>query len=129
MKRVRWQQIRATLREQCQPPPLRSADEFWADFRARQQLVPQIADDPLAVPPRFAVSWLPALTGLAIVALVAVLFTKNLHTPPPTPVQAARLSEVEEVEVMVEYGGLMIMQDAESRGTLVWVTGMETHDG
>ena len=70
----------------------------------------------------------------AACALVVAFVLTPLALHPPGAARRGRapaavsgtLSEVEEVDVLADYSSLMIVEDSENGGTLVWLTGM--HD-
>jgi len=102
MKKPTWQQVQAEVRAQYEAPPLRDANDFWADFRARAALVNQ--EQPVhgdAQPLR----WYRPAWVLTVAALIAVLFVlapalRNGRPPQPGAVLADH-SEVQEIEVFV----------------------------
>ena len=128
MKTTTRMPLPAALREAASLPAPRPAAEFWQDFRIRaaQAGTAPVAADPapeVTIPPGFrAWRW-----AAAMVLLISLAATLRLARPPvaraalePAAV-SSDLSKVEEVEVFSEYSSVMIMEDLENGGTVIWV--------
>jgi len=118
----------AALREVA-PPTARSSQDFWEDFRARAALVPQAAPHRAAPP---VGRWL-FVVGSAAALVVAVSAVSRLLTDPagegqqiasvpslPTTVSGA-LSRVDDVQVFQDDASVMVFEDSENGGTVVFV--------
>ena len=117
----------AALREVA-PPTARSSEDFWDDFRARAALVPQAAPHRAAPP---VGRWLFAV-GSAAALVVAVFAISRLLPGPagegrianvpslPNTVSGA-LSQVEDVQVFQDDASVMVFEDSENGGTVVFV--------
>ena len=116
------QKLKEALCQTQQPPAMRTANEFWGEFKAKARLTPQAgaaADTP--VPHRALRPWLgPAISAAAAVLILALIYLPGLTRP-----REAQFSEVQEVEVMVEYSGMMVMNDTRNRGTVIWLSGLD----
>mgnify|MGYP006275680451 CR=1 FL=1 len=114
--------INTAIRELQQPPPMRNSDKFWNEFKARAAITPQTGTGTAA--PRRKITWPRAvsiITGLAVLLVLAVLFLPRDGNHDTT-----QLSEVEEIDISVDYSGVMVMQDAQNGGTVVWVTDLNS---
>ena len=95
-------------------------------MRARAQL----AGDPVATTAED--SGRPALWGrwaavAASLVVLGLLLWPRLVPAPHASVQAtSRLSNVDSVDVFVDHGSLMIIQDQKNGGTLVWLAATQT---
>ena len=120
MKNESWQDIEAALRAAGDDVPVRDADEFWHDFKARLK-DDDVRNEPAPAPVLMFPTWMKAVACAGIiVAAVALL------SPPETPtVTDAGLSEVKALDVAAAHSAVMIMTDEASQGTIVWVHGME----
>ena len=118
-KKVIIQELRG-FRGSPAPPP---ATEFWGTFRARAQDIPQ--ETPvLQREERAAARWWLGAGGLAGATVVLVL-ALALEIRAPVPTEPQRLSKVDEVTVHVDYDSMMIVEDAEYEGTVVWIAGVQ----
>lgn len=120
MGRLNWRQIVDELRRAESVPDPVEPDRFWPDFEARASLVTR--ESPEARGLGTAGLWLGwAAAGLACLAVFVGII---MRTPAAPPATAAAFSEVQEIDVLVSYSTMMIMQDSDSGSTLVWVGGM-----
>lgn len=91
--------------------------EFWGTFRARAARIPQ---DPL---PRSTfyrrhesgIRWATAAASLLILSSVAFFNLRPL---------TAYADTVQSIEINVPYDSMMIMNDDQSRATIVWIEGL-----
>jgi hypothetical protein len=124
--------LRKALYEASSLPAPRPAAAFWQDFRARASLTVQQAAEPAPARGGAALSLRWAAAALALLLLVAAIATLRpsisprqvaavVVAPPP-----AELSKVEEVEVLSDYSSVMIVEDAENGGTVIWVASADT---
>jgi hypothetical protein len=119
MSRVSWREIRQRLRAEV-PPPQSDAGAFWSDFRAHARLVPQIGPDrEPALAGRLMAWW--RLAPLA--ATLAILLAVALHARGPA---ANRLRFL---EVFASHTGVIMMDDEQRHGTILWVAGLEPDAG
>lgn len=121
---MKWSNIRSEMRHHLGPPPPKGAADFWADFEARARLVAG-PDGAETLPGAQPVMWGRWVAVAASLAVVGVLLWPR--TPLPSPhaslPAAVRLSNVDSVDVFVDHGSLMIIQDQKNGGTLVWLAG------
>lgn len=127
MKNRRETPLRNALRQAAALPESRPAAAFWLDFRARAALTMQTAPEPAAVVGGSALfrHWALAIAALLVVLGLGYAFLR----PPATSVEIAQapvaalpaLSTIEEVEVFSEYSSVMIVEDIENGGTVIWV--------
>lgn len=127
MKNPRETPLRNALRQAAALPESRSAAAFWLGFRARAALTMQAAPETPAVVGGLALSrhWALAAAALLLVLGLGYAFLR----PPAAPAEIARapvaappaLSTIEEVEVFSEYSSVMIVEDIENGGTVIWV--------
>jgi len=100
-------------------PAMRSDEDFWSDFRARARLHPQHAPAPQPAMPRIMPWMATACAAVLIATLVFFPFGRE-------PEQA---SEILAVDVLARHSGVMIMNEGESEGTILWICDMETETG
>jgi hypothetical protein len=116
MNRPTWTKIGAALRASGAPRPPRPAAEFWADFRARARLHPQWEPAPARPSPIYRWAWAGAFaTVLAVAGSFGVVRWIGSRSP----------SEVHSVEIFAPHGGVVIMADAPTRSTVLWIVNME----
>jgi len=126
MSREKWQNVQDAIRQQYRAPVTRDKQEFWSDFRARAELGP----GPQAETPASSgvlvrrLSW-----ALAACLATALLITALAYRTQTGAGQAyAQRSQIEEVQVFVPCASVMIMQDAESGGSVVWLADLEPEE-
>lgn len=107
--------IRTALSRNAAPKP-RSADAFWEDFHARVPMYPQA--EPVARQRTIPISMWALGTVSAI--LLAVVATWALYNP-----GGDALSTVDSFEVTARHSAVMILDDAETESTILWVVDME----
>ena len=100
-------------------PAIRGHEDFWSDFRARARLHPQHEPAPQSALPRMA----PWLLAACTAALVAVF----VFVPPGR--QTGPTSEILAVDVLARHSGVMIMNEDDSQGTILWICDMEPEPG
>lgn len=122
---MKWQRIQEALRREHAVPPAPPAERFWATFRARVAVDGASAVRPaLRFSPRRHLSWAAA----ALVALT--LAVVSLLPPAGRPVASTpRLSGVQEVDVFVPYSSMMIIEDDERGGSILWLAGLDMGNG
>jgi len=127
MSKTTWNELKDALRQRQTTPEPQARDEFWAGFRERATETTQDGAKPSLGP---APVLFPRLAVLAAAAAVVIagLLAQLIRGPEDMPKQQL-LSRVEEIEVFGEYSSVMIVQDADSGGTLVWVSDLEGDDG
>lgn len=118
MNAMRWSGVRERLesKQVAANPAMRTRDEFWADFRARARMTPQT--QPEEAPSR---AWMPRW-GYAAAAVAAMVLVAGLAVWFPS--RKAPLSPIRSFEVVAPHTGVIIMEDEQDRGTILWVTGM-----
>ena len=124
MSRLSNEEIRHGLRQLPGAPAPRPAEEFWQEFRSRASLVPQAEPAPRASG-WGAAWWRWAATGGLAAAAVVLILVASLHPPASTPGADVVLSKVEQVDVHVEYDSMMIVEDSQHGGTVVWIAGVQ----
>lgn len=127
-----WATIEQTLKQESPPRP-RSSEAFWAEFRARAALVNQ--DHPLGTSPA-GTAWLRwATAAAALVALASWLTVSGLRTPADTDsgggytVAQAETNQIKTFSVAAPHAGVIILNNAEHRGTIMWIADMKLSDG
>jgi anti-sigma-K factor RskA len=120
-----WNRIEEALKEVVPTEQLSSDEDFWGDFRARASLVNQEAPSEVGRPAASRIRWSPALAVAAACAVVAIMvagvtvFYDAAHDGP---------SVVAYVEVIASHSGVLIMNDDDTEGTILWVVDMELAD-
>jgi hypothetical protein len=119
MKPLSWKDVRGHLCRQTAPPP-RAVDDFWSDFKARAALTRQDALE--EAKPRIPLGRRWAYASAAAMALVVL----GIYLLPATPVAMTRIKAL---EVVAPHSGVIIMNDQSGRGTILWISGMESPNG
>ena len=121
MNRVHWRDVRREMRGMAAGRPAVSAAEFWEDFRARARLHPQrTAERAPAVSFIFS-RWAWAGACATVVALLAVL---PFRGGPAGSREGAVLS----LDVETGHSAVVILDDARTRSTIVWIVGADGQD-
>ena len=102
-----WPDIKQAMDGCRQAPPLPDRDAFWADFRSRAQ---GCARQPPAPSPA---RWVAAA---ALALVLASLPFALLRVPP-----AGAANVINALDVQVAHQAVLIMDDAPSRGTVLWI--------
>lgn len=127
MSRVKWHDVRKVLQQEFHTPATRSEGDFWSDFRVRAELGPgpegKAVASPGVIPRRFG--WVLAVCIVLAVVVTSLMIHKR--TSGPGEMTALR-SEVEEIEIFVPYTSVMIVQDAESGGSVVWLADLNPEE-
>jgi hypothetical protein len=117
MNKLSWKNVTSRLKAtEALPPPSGDAD-FWLDFKARASLMRQ--DEPVPARSRMPVAlrW-GSVTALALVLIVAGWFI--------LPATLGAVTQIKALEVVAPHSGVIIMNDQSGRGTILWITGMES---
>ncbi len=120
MKKIPWKEVRRELGQMRPEREPREADAFWAEFKARARLHPQLES---ARP-----SWRWPVPRWALAAACALVLVCWVGVHMSTPVQAAELSTINSVEVVASHGGVVIMGDEASQSTILWIVDMDCDD-
>jgi hypothetical protein len=110
-----WEDIRQAMVEGAPSAAMRDADAFWSDFKGRA--VRRVPDGSIAAPAS-GFGWRLAVAGAClflVVAGAATLLSRDVGNGG---------SRVESVDVVVSHGGVLIIEDADRGGTMVWVVDM-----
>jgi hypothetical protein len=138
MKTQRDRALAEALAKAAALPEPRSAEAFWQDFRARASLTVQETPATAAVHAGalFSLRWASVAAALLVVVGALTYLqpwarqTQVAERAPAVPAapsaQPALLSKVEEVDVLSEYSSVMIVEDAENGGTVIWVASADT---
>ncbi len=113
-----WKDVRSALRGQAAGRRMTDAASFWRQFQARARMVSQneLAPElPPLLPP-----WLKwAAGGVGALAAAAALLLVPLHAGP-------HANQVKRLEVFAAHSGIFIMTDASRKGTIVWISDMDS---
>lgn len=117
MNKLSWKNVTGRLKAIDAPQSPSGDADFWLDFKARATLMCQ--DEPVAARDRIPVAlrWGSA-TALALVLIVAGWFM--------LPATLGAVTQIKALEVVAPYSGVIIMNDQSGRGTILWITGMES---
>jgi hypothetical protein len=127
--------LREALSQAAPLPQPRPAEEFWREFRARTALTMQTAPAPDVADIGLRLTswrWAAAAAALLVVlgGAVALLRTPaqavRVASVPVAAAATSALSKVEEVEVFSDYSSVMIVEDIENGGTVIWVASVDT---
>lgn len=120
MSRYRWNEIRNRMKAEYAPPTPREAGEFWSNFRIRATAM-QAPESSRTKRPQPI--WGRPMWALAAALLVVGLFLSLPRSGGPATANGpVPRSEVKEIEVFVPYSSMMIMQDAKSGTSVVWLS-------
>lgn len=132
---MKWITIRERLKRDFAAPDPPTEARFWRDFKERIRFEPSLAKvegtertDTRHVP---ADAWMrvrralvPAAAAIAVAVLLHIRQSGPTQSVPNRPVSiAGALSTVEDIDVIMNYDSVFIVEDPKSRGTLVWVAG------
>lgn len=124
MKKATYTELCRALRDVERVPEPSPADDFWRRFRARADLIP--AEGRAGRRRTRPALWPRWVLGAAtVLALAAIFLSIELSQLFSEPGHDARLSRIDEVNVFMEHRSVMIMNDPEHGGTLLWVAGAE----
>ncbi len=117
MNKLSWKNVTGRLKAIEAPKTPSDNADFWQDFKARATLMRQ--DEPAAERPRMPVAlrW-GSVTALALVLIVAGWFM--------LPATLGAVTQIKALEVVAPHSGVIIMNDQSGRGTILWITGMES---
>jgi hypothetical protein len=115
------------LREQVPQPEAPARERFWADFRARASLVPQQSAGGLTVGRSRWRSPVYAVLSAAAAVVVAVAVFRGSGSSAVQP--SAKLSKVSELDVYMDYSSVMIVEDQQNRGTVIWMASADLSNG
>jgi hypothetical protein len=103
-------------------PSQSDPEAFWSAFRAHATLHPQIAPNTA----QQGIHWLRWAVTAACALLVATgAGMWRLNTPAPH----TRLNYIANVEVTAKHDAIVVMDDAASQSTMLWIVGMEETNG
>lgn len=120
MIKCSWADIRADLQRRSISTPGMDAESFRSDFKARASLMRQ---DPVGVPEQVG---LPLLNWRLLASgAVAVLIAGMVLWPSPKTL----VNQIKSLQVFSPHSGVIIMTGEAERGTVVWVTDLESDEG
>lgn len=114
---ISGRQLTAELQAETPATPP-SGEAFWSDFKARSQLYPQHAPQPVRLPYHFLRWGLAVACGLLVMAGAGVW---RLTLP-------AQLSTINSFDVGVKHDAVLVMDDDKSESTLLWIVGMDVQE-
>ncbi|NOY83026.1 MAG: hypothetical protein GXP31_18665 [Kiritimatiellaeota bacterium] len=136
---MKWSTLLEQIRHDFSAPEPPPEDRFWGRFRERVRAIPRITpvreDGASSNGPRRARPvWLRVGRVLApALAAVAIALLLRVHQAPAPETdrrqfsaragKTATLSTVEDIDVLMDYDSVFIVEDPKSRGTLVWILG------
>ena len=119
MNKISWNEVETRLRERRAAGTMRDAGAFGEDFKARARLVRQEVPEGMAAWRAPALKW-----GYASLAAAAVVVAVMLW-----PARADLLTQVKSLKVLAPHSGVIIMNDEGGKGTVVWITDLDSNDG
>ncbi len=123
MNRLSGKQIAKSMSNDQVHRRMRSADDFWSDFRARARLRPQEDAQPAA---GRALSWgwrWGLASGFAAV-LVCLAFLRGIPQAQTSPAAC-----INSLEVVASHSAVVIMGDEPSESTILWIVDMSLDNG
>ncbi|MEI6562784.1 MAG: hypothetical protein WCO42_00595 [bacterium] len=121
MSQVSWKEVETGLRGRRAPVSQNDAESFRQDFKARVSLMRQdSAEEERVVPLSPFLKWSYATAALAAMAIIGLVLWPSRDT---------MLTQIKSLQVLAPHSGVIIMNDEDGRGTVVWITDMEPGDG
>lgn len=118
MKRLSRKEIAEGLRGQTPGGDMAPADVFWADFRARARL--RVQEEAAAPAGR---AWHP-VSGWAMATACAMLLLVWGSVYSFRGRAASDLTKIRSVSVSASHSAVLIIDDAPTHGTILWVVDM-----
>ncbi|MBL7115378.1 MAG: hypothetical protein ISS35_06395 [Kiritimatiellae bacterium] len=109
------------LGQASSPQSNRESDEFWSDFRAHARY--RVQEESLP-----SLSWFPiiprrVLAMASMALLLSIVGVVSLRGP-----SMDVSNQINSLEVVASHGGVLIMEDESSHGTIVWIMDLENND-
>ena len=120
---ARYTEIAQALRKQAACPPPLDRGIFWDRFKARTEFVPQ-QTGPAEKVGRSPWGFAAVAAAAAAAVIVAVAVIRG-----PAAASHPQLSKVSELDVYMDYSSVLIVEDRENRGTVIWLASAEETDG
>lgn len=111
-----WQTIEQQLKDKHVREKARSATEFWAEFRSRANL--RSTETTALRPYPLVLRWPVAACAAILVCLLALRFIPRIGG-------RATDNEIISFEIAESYGAVLIMKDAQTESTILWIDEME----
>ncbi|MDT8388996.1 MAG: hypothetical protein RRC34_00620 [Lentisphaeria bacterium] len=124
MKRKHDNLLKESLKASDQAFRFRGKDAFWAEFKARAAATPQDGLSPVPAPRLFAQTWIRAAAAVLVLGVSGVLSVKMM-TQAENP---EKVSTVQEVDILMDYSSVVILEDTDHGGTFVWITEEDSVD-
>jgi hypothetical protein len=118
MNKLSWKDVSGRLKAVEARKDLPESAEFWSDFKARAALVRQEQPAPVRERLPVAVRWGTA-TALALFLVAVGWFVLPAA-------HSGAITQIKALEVVAPHSGVIIMNDQSGRGTILWITGMES---
>ncbi len=121
MKRIPWQKVRREMRGMAAGRQVMPAAAFWEDFRARARLHPQRTAERETDSSFVFSRWAWAGACATVMALLAVLPFRGV-------LAGSREGAVLSLDVETGHSAVVILDDARTRSTIVWIVGADGQD-
>ncbi len=121
MKKTSWTEVATGLQARNVSAGRRDADAFARDFAARARMVRQDGPESRQSVPMVWFKWSAVSVATVLVLLAGFIMWPSAGVNLVTHVKSLR--------VLAPHSGVIIMDDESGRGTVVWVTGMDSDGG
>jgi len=112
-----WQAIEQQLKNKHVRDNARSATDFWSEFRSRAS--GRSRNETVLGPyPLLVLRWPVAACAAILVCLLALRFIPQVGG-------RAKANEIISFEIAESYGAVLIMKDAQTESTILWIDEME----
>lgn len=122
MSKVAWKDIEMALGERNARQAMPDAPTFREDFKARARLVRQSEPEVVTSATAVFARWGLASAAIAAAVLIAVGYWV-------WPVGGSLVTHVKALKVLAPYSGVIIMDDEGGKGTVVWITDLDSDGG
>ena len=121
MKKHSHNDIEEGLAKQVPDVEMTPSDEFWPDFKARAKMRTQEAPDENRSRPAF-LPWATAAACTVILLVSSIVLLLNVEKT-----TELKNTSVTSLDVMAPHSAVIIMNDDQGDGTVVWIVDMETN--
>ena len=122
MEKLRWSKIESELKKSTPITSMRDKESFWQEFNSRVVDIDQeVSREP---PPKIL-----RMTSLLmkVAACVAIASSVLFFSIPKDREIAVVQNKIKNLEVFTSYSAMIILNDDQSEGTIVWITDLTSN--